>query len=179
LTGLAAAVCLSSAPLCRSRRAILLVQLAAGVFFAAHYVFLGITVAAAANMLGTVQTAAALFSARSASMARLGYALIALMALAGLAFWQGPISGLAMAAMVLIALARMQSNEVWLRGLLLAGGGFWILHDFLGAAWIALAADIGAFATGSVILFFVLFRVTIEWRPPSAVSAERLSASLS
>jgi hypothetical protein len=110
--------------------------------------------------------AAALFAARSAAMNRLGYALIGLMVLTGLVFWQGPISGLSMAAMVLIALARMQPNELHLRGLLIAGGLFWVAHDFLGEAWIALAADIGALVIGGATLFFVMFRVTVEWRVP-------------
>lgn len=165
LTGIAAALFLTAAPAFRSRRMILLVQLAAGLCFAAHYLCLGITVAAAANMLGMVQTGAALFAARSTAMNRLGYALIGLMVLTGLWFWQGPISGLSVAAMVLIALARMQSNEIHLRLLLLAGGGFWVMHDIMGAAWIAVAADIGALVMGGVTLFVVLFRVTIEWRP--------------
>jgi hypothetical protein len=176
LTGIAAALCLTAAPAFRSRRTILLVQLAAGLCFAAHYLCLGITVAAAANMLGMVQTGAALFAARSSAMNRLGYALIALMALTGLWFWQGPISGLSVAAMVLIALARMQSNEIHLRLLLLAGGGFWVMHDVMGGAWIAVAADIGALVMGGATLFLVLFRVTIEWRPtvqPPAAAALR------
>jgi hypothetical protein len=176
LTGIAAALCLTAAPAFRSRRTILLVQLAAGLCFAAHYLCLGITVAAAANMLGMVQTGTALFAARSSAMNRLGYALIALMALTGLWFWQGPISGLSVAAMVLIALARMQSNEIHLRLLLLAGGGFWVMHDVMGGAWIAVAADIGARVMGGATLFLVLFRVTIEWRPtvqPPAAAALR------
>lgn len=166
-TGLAAAACLTAAPAFRSRRMILIVQLAAGVCFAAHYLCLGITVAALANMLGLVQTGAALFAARSAAMNRLGYALIGLMVVMGLFFWQGPVSGLSMAAMVLIALARLQPDEVHLRGLLIAGGLFWVAHDFLAAAWIALAADIGALVIGGATLFFVLFRVTVEWRMPA------------
>jgi hypothetical protein len=98
------------------------------------------------------------------------------MALTGLWFWQGPISGLSVAAMVLIALARMQSNEIHLRLLLLAGGGFWVMHDVMGGAWIAVAADIGALVMGGATLFLVLFRVTIEWRPtvqPPAAAALR------
>nr|WP_253913299.1 YgjV family protein [Pseudoruegeria sp. HB172150] len=165
LTGLGAMICLTAAPMCRDRQAILLVQIAAGVFFAAHYALLGIAVAALANLLGLVQTGAALFAGRSAAMTRLGYALIAAMVLCGLVFWQGPISALSVIALSLLALGRMQTNELHLRLLLLAGGFFWILHDFIGGAWIALAADIGAFTTGIAALFTMLVRVTIEWRP--------------
>lgn len=166
LSGAVAAVCLTAAPLFRSRQSILLTQIAAGIFFATHYVFLGLPVAAAANMLGTVQTGAALFSTRSVAMGRLGYALIGMMALVGLWFWQGPISGLSMGAMVLIALARMQTDARRLRGLLLAGGVLWILHDAAAGAWIALAADIGAALAGVAALLSLFVRVSFEWRTP-------------
>lgn len=171
LTGVAAALCLTAAPMFRSRRLILLTQLAAALCFATHYILLDITVAAVANMLGMVQIGAALFAGRSAIMNRLGYVLVGVMALAGLYFWQGPISGLSMAAMTLIALARMQTNELRLRTLLLAGGGFWVAHDFLGEAWIALTADVGAIIMGVSVLFSLLFRVTIERRTPAAALA--------
>lgn len=171
LTGVAAALCLTATPMFRSRRMILLAQLAAGLFFAAHYICLGIAVAAAVNMLGAVQTGAALFSARSAAMNRLGYALIVLMALVGLVFWQGPISALSVTAMFLVALARMQTNELRLRVLLLAGGCFWAMHDAIGEAWIALAADLGAATIGAAAIFTLLVKVTIEWRPAPTVAA--------
>jgi hypothetical protein len=164
LTGVAATLCLTAAPMFRSRRMILLAQLGAGICFAAHYVCLGIAVAAAANILGTVQTGAALLAGRSAVMGWLGYVLIGLMALLGLYFWQGPISALSVAAITLIALGRMQSNELHLRVLLLAGGCFWAVHDFVGEAWIALTADVGAATMGAAALFSLLFRVTIERR---------------
>ncbi len=165
LTGVAAALCLTASPIFRSRRSILVVQLAAGLCFAAHYFCLGIAVAGAVNILGAVQTGAALFSARGAAMNRLGYALIILMAVVGLWFWQGPISLLSVAAVTLIALARMQHDELRLRLLLLTGGCFWIAHDLAAEAWIALTADVGAALVGIVTLASILVRVTIEWRP--------------
>jgi Bacterial inner membrane protein len=97
-------------------------------------------------------------------MGWLGYVLIGLMALVGFYFWQGPISALSVAAITLIALGRMQSNELRLRVLLPAGGCFWAMHDFVGEAWIALTADLGAATMGAVALFSLLFRVTIERR---------------
>lgn len=166
LTGIGAAVCLTITPVFRTRRAILLVQLAAGLFFASHYFCLGIAVAGAVNILGMVQTGAAIFSARGAVMNRLGYVLIVLMVLVGLWFWQGPVSALSVAATALIALARMQQDERRLRILLLAGGLFWIAHDFIAGAWIALAADVGAVLVGLVALSTMLVRITIEWRQP-------------
>ncbi|MEL6206838.1 MAG: YgjV family protein [Pseudomonadota bacterium] len=167
VTGVAAALCLTCGPAFRNRQAILSAQLCAGACFVAHYLCLGITVAAAANVLGLVQTAAAIFAARSTSMTRVGYALIGLMVLSGLYFWQGPISGLSVLAMTLIALGRMQTDVVRLRLLLLSGGVVWMAHDVIGAAWFALAADIGAFAVGLSALLSMYVRVRVEWRPPA------------
>ncbi len=167
ISGSAAAVCLMAAPMFRSRQSILAAQLAAGICFATHYAFLGVAVASAANILGTVQTLTAMRATQSASMNRLGYLLIGLMALMCLWLWQGPISLLSLAAMMLIALGRMQTSDLWLRCLLLAGGGFWIVHDLMIQAWIAFAADIGAFLFGVVALLALHVKVRIEWPRPS------------
>ncbi len=174
LTGFTAAFFLTVAPLFPSRRAILISQLAAGIAFASHYAVLGIAVASLVNCLGCIQTVAAMLAGRSRAFNRLGYALIVMMMGVGLWFWQGPISLLSVTAMTLIALARMQQCQIRLRLLLLAGGVFWMAHDYLSAAWIALAADIGALAIGSVALFNLLFCVTIRWRAPSSYSAYHL-----
>ena len=171
LTGVAAALCLTAAPIFRARRTILLVQLAAALCFAAHYFCLGIAVAGAVNILNGFQIGVALFAGRSAAMNRLGYALIGLMVLVGFWFWQGPVSGLSVMATVLIALARMQPSQLGLRVLLLAGGCFWAGHDLAVGAWIALSADIGALLMGLVALSSFLVRVSIEWRPSTPAQA--------
>lgn len=176
LSGVLAALWLTASPLFRSRRMVLLAQLAAGLCFAAHYAYLGIAVAAGVNLLGAVQTGAALLSTRSAAMNRLGYALIVLMAVVGLWFWQGPTSALSVAAMTLVAVARMQPDQVHLRVLLLCGGAVWAMHDLAVEAWIALAADIGCAMVGAAILFTLLFRVTIARRPSSAFPAAAAAA---
>ncbi|MEO3415227.1 YgjV family protein [Roseovarius sp. CAU 1744] len=179
VSGVAAATCLTLAPAFRARRSILLCQLAAALFFAAHYIFLGIAVASAVNILSAIQTGAAVFAVRSTAMRGLGYVLICLMGLVGLWFWQGPVSGLSVAATILIATARMQADQVRLRLLLLAGGCFWTAHDFAAEAWIALAADLGALAMGLVALATLLVRVTIVWRPsyPNACTCGHLAQS--
>lgn len=168
LTGLAAATCLTMAPACRSRQSILIMQLAAGLFFAAHYLCLGISGGAQANILGSIQTAAAIFASRNAVMHRLGYALIGLMIMLALVFWQGPITLLSILAMALISFGRMQAAELRLRALVLAGDGFWVMHDFLGEAWIALAADLGALTVGAAAILALTVRIRIEWRPAEA-----------
>ncbi len=72
MSGIAAVVCLTVEPVIRNRHTILLFQLAAGLSFAAHYAFLGITVASVAIILGAVQTGTALLSSRNAATGRLG-----------------------------------------------------------------------------------------------------------
>lgn len=171
VTGIAAALCLTFGPAFRSRHAMLTAQFGAGVCFVAHYLCLGITVAAAANVLGLMQTLAAIFAGRSATINRVGYALIGLMVLSGLWFWQGPISGLSVLAMTLIALGRMQTNVMRLRLLLLSGSLVWMAHDVIGQAWFALAADIGAFTVGLIALFALVVRVRVEWRLPTPHAA--------
>ncbi len=169
--GIFAMVCLTSWPLFRSRRGILLAQLGAGVGFATHYALLDLAAPSLVNVLGSVQTVAALFAPRSRALNRIGYGLIPLMMAAGIYFWNGPESMLCVMAMGLIAFGRMQDNQLALRLLILSGGVFWTVHDYLVESWIALTADIGAATLGIAALFTMLFRVTIERRPAPSLAA--------
>ena len=150
--GFFALVCLTVCPLFRTRNGILWAQLGAGAGFATHYALLGIAAPSIVNVLGLVQTLAALFSTRSEALNKTGYGLILLMIGAGIYFWTGPTSGLCVAAMGLIALGRMQSNQWTLRSLILAGGVFWSVHDYLVGSWIALTADFLCLTVGLAML---------------------------
>jgi hypothetical protein len=103
-------------------------------------------------------------STRNAAMNRIGYALIPLMIGVGVYFWTGPTSALCVAAMGLIALGRMQSNQWALRLLILAGGVFWSAHDYLVGSWIALAADGLAVTLGVAVLASMALAEAL--RPP-------------
>jgi len=164
--GFFAFLCLAVWPLFRTRSGILVAQLGAGVGFACHYALLGIAAPSLVNMLGSVQTCAALFSTRSGAVNKIGYGMIPLMIGAGIYFWTGPTSALCVAAMGLIALGRMQRNQWSLRLLILAGGAFWSVHDYLVGSWIALAADLLSLTMGLAML--AKMAVT-EARRPSAV----------
>jgi hypothetical protein len=150
--GFFALVCLAVWPLFRTRKGILLAQLGAGVGFASHYALLGIVAPSLVNMLGSVQTIAALYSTRSGTLNKIGYGLIPLMIGAGIYFWTGPTSALCVVAMGLIALGRMQRNQWTLRLLILAGGVSWSVHDYLVGSWIALAADLLSLSMGLAML---------------------------
>ena len=158
--GAVAFVSLVSWPLFKDRRTILLLQLMVGLSFASHYALLGITAAAVVNILGSVQTTAAIFADDSPAMRKLGYGLIALMIAAGLAFWTGPLSALCVIAMGLIAVGRMQSDPLKLRLICMSGGAFWMVHDFLAESWIAFSAD-----TASLMIAIIsLVRMRTEFR---------------
>lgn len=166
-SGIAAILFLMAAPMLHSRRGILIGQLAAGVSFVIHYWALGIPVAAIVNMLGCVQTVAALRAGPDAASRGLGYGLALLMAGVAMLFWDSPVSTLSVAGMALIAIGRMQQNQVHLRAMIFMGGVFWLAHDFLSEAWFAVAADAGALATGAIGLSRLLVRFRIEWIGPT------------
>ncbi|MEM7076392.1 MAG: YgjV family protein [Pseudomonadota bacterium] len=165
-SGIAAVLFLMAAPMLRQRRGILLGQLAAGVSFVIHYWALGIPVAALVNSLGCVQTLAALKTGQGAASRSLGYALALVMVGVAILFWDGPVSAFSVAGMTLIALGRMQHDQIHLRGMIFAGGLFWLVHDILSAAWLAVAADAGALVTGAIGLSRLLVRFRIEWIGP-------------
>lgn len=160
--GMTAAVLLIACPVLTSCNAILLAQLGVDAFFGLHYTFLGVTAAALICSFGAVQAFAVLFAARYPVLNRAGYALIPLIAAAGLWFWSGPVLILLIGAipvlilligaMSSIALARMQEKETDLRLMLLAGTILWTAHDAILGAWIALGADIASCLLGLVML---------------------------
>lgn len=163
--GLVALMCLTVCPLFRTRSGILWAQLGAGVGFASHYALLGIAAPSLVNVLGSVQTGAALFSTRSEALNRIGYGLIPLMIGVGIYFWTGPTSALCVVAMGLIALGRMQDNQWALRLLILAGGVFWSVHDYLEGAWVALAADLLSLTMGVSMLVGMALTEAFRLRP--------------
>jgi len=163
--GFFALVCLTVCPLFRTRSGILWAQLGAGVGFASHYALLGIAAPSLVNVLGSVQTSAALFSTRSEALNRVGYGLIPLMIGVGSYFWTGPTSALCVVAMGLIALGRMQENQWTLRLLILARGVFWSAHDYLEGAWIALTADLLSLTMGVGMLASMALAENFRLRP--------------
>jgi len=129
-------------PFCGRRSAIILLQLGTNSGFTAHYGLLGLWAASAVSALAAVQAMAALF-ARGSDLARyVGYMLVPAMVAAGIILWRGPITVLAVAAMILISVGRMQSRDMPLRVLLMAGASVWAVHDLIIASYFALAGDL-------------------------------------
>lgn len=152
LAGLAAAACLIGCQMLQSRCGMVGAQFGAGVFFAIHYALLGIDAASFVCALGAVQSAAALFAPRRPILKWTGYVLIPLMIAAGLAFWEEPVSAISIAAMTIVAYARMLTDEVELRLTVLCGTLLWTAHDALIGSAIALGADLTSGLIGLVVL---------------------------
>ena len=153
--GLLAAGMLVGSTLIASPRRMLQVQTGVGLAFGAHFLLLGIVPAAAMNGLAAVQAAAAIVALRRPAAGFIGYGVIPMLWVAGAAAWSGPLTLLAVAAMTVVALARMMTREMPMRFAFLAGSALWFAHDVLAMAWIPLCADVLCFVIG---LGFILRR---------------------
>jgi hypothetical protein len=151
VSAVAAVVFWSVWPLCRSRRAMLLVQLAALVWLSIHYALVGAWTAATVNFLGLVQIAMCLLLGDRYRW--VGYALAVVMVASSFATWQGTVSILAALGMALVAIGRAQSRASTMRVIVLAGGPFWLAHDLLVHSPIAIAD-----ATSLILGVWVLLR---------------------
>src|SRR5262245_52492244 len=149
---LAGMTCLAAWPLFRTRSTMLIVYIGNNLGFVAHYAMLDEWTAAAMNGLMAVQTAAAIGLVRSPRLCLAYYLLLPVVAGASLATWQGLPSLLAAAATALSSFGRMQSNETFLRALLLASTPLWAVHDSVVGSLPGLVADLLSMATGAAML---------------------------
>lgn len=153
--GVLAAGMLVGSALITSPRRMLQVQTGVGLAFGAHFLMLGLVPAAAMNGLAAVQAAAAIVALRRPAAGLVGYGIIPTLWIAGAVAWSGPLTLLAVAAMTVVALARMMTREMPMRFAFLAGSALWFVHDVTVGAWIPLCADILCFVIG---LGFILHR---------------------
>jgi Bacterial inner membrane protein len=114
--GLIAMVCFIAWPLFQARSMMLIACIGNNLCFAMHYALLGHWTAAAMSGLMSVQTVVAIVLVH-----QVYYALTPVLALASVVTWQGAPSLIAAAATTLSTIGRMQTNDVILRVLLLAG----------------------------------------------------------
>lgn len=145
--GLGGMACLAMWPLLRSLNAMLTVQLVALVGLGLHYALLGVWTAAAVNLIGVLQIAAAIVLGGRPQFRWLGYVLAGLVVAASIFTWQGVLSLLACIGMALVAIGRVQRDAMRMRVLVLAGGPFWLVHDVLIASPVAIA-DAASMAIG-------------------------------
>jgi hypothetical protein len=119
--GLIAMVCFIAWPLFQARSMMLIACIGNNLCFALHYALLGHRTAAAMSGLMSVQTVVAIVLVHQPRLRWMYYALTPVLALASVVTWQGAPSLIAVAATTLSTIGRMQTNDVILRVLLLAG----------------------------------------------------------
>lgn len=151
LMALVGMLCMVGWPLARTRRAMLIVQIGIGVGFGLHYALLGNLTASAVNALGAVQVAIALCLGDRPGLRWIGWAFVPAVVAAAFLTWQGLPTIVAAAGTLFIALARVQSNPIRMRILVLAGCPFWIFHDLLVGSPV-IVADVLSLVTGVVLL---------------------------
>ena len=150
--GLIAMLCLAVWPLFRSRRMMLVTYVGNNLAFVVHYALLDHWTAVAMNGLMSIQTVVAIMLDRRPKLRWAYYALMPVLALAGLVTWQGLPSLLSAAATTLSTIGRMQTNETTLRLLLLASTPVWAAHDLVVGSLPGLVADVLSMTTGAVML---------------------------
>ncbi|MGH6884064.1 YgjV family protein [Hypericibacter sp.] len=169
ICGLLAMAGLIAWPAFQSRSTMLTIQFGALTLLVLHYALIGVVTAAVMNALGATQIAVCLFLGTRPRLQWIGYALAVVMVAASIATWQGLVSALATAGMVLVAVGRVQTNVNLFRVIVLAGGPFWLAHDLLIASPVA-AAD----ALSLVIGLGALARQRLR---PMPMAAKRLVSS--
>jgi hypothetical protein len=152
VAGFIAMVCLAAWPLFRGRGVMLTAYIGNNLGFAVHYALLGHWTAVAMNGLMGVQTVVAIMLVRQPRLRWAYYALMPVLALAGVVTWQGLPSLLSATATTLSTIGRMQTNDAALRVLLLSSTPFWAAHDLIVGSGPGLIADVLSMATGAIML---------------------------
>ena len=177
LAGFVGMTCLAAWPLFRTRSVMLAVYLGNNLGFGLHYALLDHWTAVAMNGLMAVQTVAAIGLVRYPRLKLAYFAIVPLMVCATISTWQGLPSSLAAAATALSIAGRMQGNETFLRGLLLASTPFWATHDLLVGSLPGLIADVISMAIGTVMLLRRLLLVAPDRGAGSAAAPVRVVTS--
>ena len=152
VAGLFAMVCFATWPLFRARWTMLMVYIGNNQAFAVHYSLLGEWTAVAMNGLMCAQTVVAIMLVRRPRLRWAYYALMPVLAVAGIVTWQGLPSFLSAVATTLSTIGRMQTNERALRVLLLASTPFWAAHDLIVSSLPGLTADVLSMVIGATML---------------------------
>lgn len=185
VTVLSGAVCMVTWSLLKTRGSMLAVQLGICVSFGLHYTLLGADTAAVGNAIGALQILLSLFFSRAGGFRWICYAPIPLMLVLGVSTWGGPSSLFATVGTIVLALGRAQLDERRLRTLVVAGTGFWLVHDIL--VWSPVAI-VDAISLGVGCLTLLRMRTTTARVPivdgkgrnkPSPVPARRLQSASS
>ncbi|MDA5093729.1 YgjV family protein [Aliiroseovarius sp. KMU-50] len=133
-------------PLFRKRKAMLSVQLSASCTYAASYVLMGQSTAAAVCLTGATQNVITMLAGDHKWLSRISYVFLLIAVTVGIMTYAGLPSILAVTASCLNMIGRMQSDVLRMRGVQLSASPFGATHDVIVGAWPALAGAVVAFS---------------------------------
>lgn len=152
IAGILAMACLAISPLFKHRTAVLTAQLGTSAGFGAHYALSGITTAAVSCGLSAVQVLLAIPLATRPSFKPVFYLFAPVLVVAAILTWQGPVSGMAAAALAFTTMARMQERTGPLRLYMMGAQLAWLAHDVAVLSLPAIAGDVASLLTGAVMV---------------------------
>jgi hypothetical protein len=150
--GTAGLVCQLVWPMLRGRKAILSLQFGIGANYSLSYALMDAWSGAGVAALGATQTAVTIIAGDRPELRFLGVACLPTVAAISYATWCGLPSMLALAAVTLIMVGRMQHDTLRLRLLLLAASPFGMAYDIIVGATPALVGGIFSAAIALVAL---------------------------
>lgn len=143
----------------KTQKKILFFQMLAGFAFIIHFMMLGAYTGAALNFLGAIRSIVFSFKEKS-KIIRSPFCPIlfmALFAVVGILTWEGPLSILPTAAMVLLSLSFWLTNPRMTRMLTLPGSPMWFVYDVFNNSWTGMITEV--FATSSMIIAIVRYDI--------------------
>ncbi len=157
-------VCQLVWPLFRQHRTIMSVQFGIGASYSLHYALMGAWTGAGLAGLGATQSAIVFLAGDRPWLRRVSFALLPMAVAICYATWCGLPSILALTALTLVMIGRMQRDTLHVRILLLTAAPFGMAHDILLGATPAL---IGGIVSG-VVAVVMLAREIRERRWPTS-----------
>ena len=149
-------------PLFRRRRTIMSMQFGIAASYSTQYALIGAWSGAGVAGLGATQSAIALLAGDRPWLRQVSIAFLPVAAVICYATWHGLPSVLALTAMTLIVLGRMQRDTLQVRILLLSAAPFGMAHDILVGATPALIGGV----VSALIAVAMLAREVRERRSP-------------
>jgi len=127
--GAAGLICQLAWPLFSTRRAMLGVQIGIGTNYGAQYALIDAWSGAGVCALGATQTLIALIAGDRTWLRWMALVFLPVVAAVCVMTWSGLASFCSLAACSLVMVARLQSETIWLRTIMLAAAPFGMGHD--------------------------------------------------
>lgn len=159
-------------PLFRQRRAIISAQFGIGASYSLHYAFIDAWSGAGVAGLGAAQSAIAFLAVGRPWLRWVGVVCLPVVAAICYATWSGLPTILALAAVTLVIVGRMQRDTVQLRALLLAAAPFGMAYDVVvGAAPALVGGVVSATVAGFMLARDIRERRTRRLNTPDSTPA--------